>query len=234
MRSPTCQAIALIASILTLLASGCESVPASPQRQSMAPISVGDLNTVTVINRTGETLAYLFVSPGDSKSWGPDLLGASYVFEPDTSFKFNVHYPDNSNRFDTLAVATSGQYYELRGVEIVDGQAKTITIDRALRKGEREFKMSPVEVLNRTQYDLLYLFFSPADSKMWGADLLNLTNTGVLKAGGTFTFLLPTNPAEKSYRVCAVDEDGDTYTFFATITGASENLRLTIDPEDLD
>ena len=38
-----------------------------------------ELNKITFQNTTGTKIEMIFLSPGDSEYWGPDIIGADYV-----------------------------------------------------------------------------------------------------------------------------------------------------------
>ena len=47
-----------------------------------------ELNTITFHNETGYDISYIFLSPGDSEYWGPEILGAYRILEADESLGF--------------------------------------------------------------------------------------------------------------------------------------------------
>ena len=43
------------------------------------------LNLITFTNSTGRTIEFIFLSPGDSEYWGPEILGSERVLPDDES-----------------------------------------------------------------------------------------------------------------------------------------------------
>ena len=46
------------------------------------------LNLITFDNMTGQTIEFIFLSPGDSEYWGAEILGSERVLEDDDSLGF--------------------------------------------------------------------------------------------------------------------------------------------------
>lgn len=64
--------------------------------------------TVTVNNKTGQTVRFLFLSPSESSSWGPDVLRKGVNLDNGTSVSFNVMGDPNAALvFDMLGVNSS-------------------------------------------------------------------------------------------------------------------------------
>ena len=76
-----------------------------------------DDQQMTVTNRTGKQGMYLFVSPGDSSSWGPDLLDSQSYLENGDSHSFVISY-DPGTKFDMMLVDTDGVTSDLVHPEI--------------------------------------------------------------------------------------------------------------------
>jgi len=70
-----------------------------------------ELNTLTFVNETDLDLYYIFVSPGDSDTWGADIMGRDNTLPPGLERTYNIHYPDSSNDFDVLVMDSEGNHY---------------------------------------------------------------------------------------------------------------------------
>ena len=81
--------------------------------RSVLAFSPDELNRITFENSTGSRIELLFLSPGDSSFWGPDIIGADYVLNDRCSVSYYVHYPAKSFTFD------------LEGMPVVDAQLET-------------------------------------------------------------------------------------------------------------
>lgn len=196
-------------------------------------VNPDNLNLITFENRTGDSINYIFLSPSDSRYWGTDILGSSRTLSDDDDLGFYIHYPDECNEFDIYAVGENDAAYLVYGYEICDGKQATVDLSRRdLKDSSPDFDYTTVTIENETNYDILYLFFSPGDSDMWGVDQLD-RNT-ILNPGEDVSVLLPVSGKETRYDVRAVDEDEDTYTFFVEVDSGLSEHRFTIENSDLD
>ena len=179
---------------------------------TVSAIDPDNLNSGAFGNRTGADIYYLYVSPGDSELWGTDILGSERVLDDGDTLEFFIHYPDQCNDFDIMAVDGFDVAYIVNDFEICDGSEASVsfTSDDALSTPP-EFELMQLELTNNTGYEILYLFVSPEDSNMWGVDQMDSETT--LDEGDTISLGLSFNATDIRYDVHAVDVDGDTYTF---------------------
>lgn len=75
-----------------------------------------DTYYVDVTNRTGFTILYLYVSPGDARSWEEDVLGEDVVMNGTTQ-RVNLH-GYNSPIFDIQLVDEDGDTYTFWNVDV--------------------------------------------------------------------------------------------------------------------
>lgn len=195
-----------------------------------------ELNLITFYNDTGYDIWYIFVSPGDSEYWGPELLGADRVLEDGQFLGFWIHYPESSNEFDIMAIDDDGYTFVQYGFEISDDEEAEIWFEfDDLLEDAPEMEFLTVNVTNET-IPLYYFFCSPADSDMWGVDLFD--EETILDSDESFSFLIPANWDEVvEYDVLAVDEDMDDYTFTLNITPKyaddDGNIWVSVEIDDL-
>lgn len=71
---------------------------------------------VDVTNRTGYTIMYLYVSPGDARSWEEDVLGNDTVMDGTTQRVTLYGY--NSPIFDIRLVDEDGDTYTFWNVDV--------------------------------------------------------------------------------------------------------------------
>lgn len=71
---------------------------------------------VDITNRTGYTIVYMYVSPGDAKSWEEDVLGAK-VLHNGQSQRVNL-YGYSSPVFDIRLVDEDGDSYTFWNVDV--------------------------------------------------------------------------------------------------------------------
>ncbi len=192
-----------------------------------------ELNKVIFHNDTGTKIEMIFLSPGDSEFWGPDLIGADYVLKDGGSIGYYVHYPEESFRFDVMATDDKGNKFEQRDLVLTDGKEATVGLTRKnLNASAPDFTLATIHIDNNTGHDLQYLFVSPDDSKAWGVDLLDEETT--IADGDTHSFVLAVGKNKVKYNLLAVDENDDEYSFNMIIDPLSKKeFRWSIDPEDL-
>ncbi len=193
-----------------------------------------ELNKITFSNATGTKIEMIFLSPGDSNFWGPDIVGADYYLKDGASLGFYVHYPEKTFKFDIMATDDQGNKFEVRDFVLTDGkEAKVKLTAKNVNKEAPEFTLATVHIENNTGHELQYLFVSPNDSDAWGVDLLDEETT--VADGDTHSFVLPVGKDKVKYNLMAVDENDDEYKFNMTIDPtAKKEFTWSIDPEDLD
>jgi hypothetical protein len=190
-----------------------------------------ELINIQFSNETGYDFHYLFLSPGDSEYWGPDILGSERIFSAGETLGYYVHFPDECNDFDIMGVDEDGDSYILYDYTMCGEEYITFTIDD-LSTDEPEFDFVELNITNDTGYEVYYLFVSPSDSMMWGVDQLD--EETILSYGETLSLLVPVSESSISFDVRAVDEDEDTYTFSTDIRSESSTHDIDINTEDLD
>lgn len=192
-----------------------------------------NLNNITFQNGTGMAIEYVFLSPGDSEYWGTDILGANRVLDNGDSLGFFIHYPKRCNDFDIMAVAENRDAYTIYDYEICDGEEAVIQLSRHnLDETAPAFEFTEITLENQLSYEIWYMFFSPADSEMWGVDQLD--ENSVLAPGDSLSVLLPIGAREVRYDVQAVDQDEDTYTFYVELDNSKSSYLFAVEPADLD
>ena len=191
-----------------------------------------ELNNVAIFNNSGGDIVYLFLSPGDSEYWGPDILGSERTLEHRSALGFYIHYPDACNTFDFMAIDSDGNAYVKWDVEICDESEATISITgQDLSDSPPEVEYISLEIVNNASYDMWFVFLSPADSNMWGVDLLD--EESILEAGASAEFLVPIGSQKGTYDFLGVDEDNDDYRFSLEIDPAEgDELFVEITDDD--
>jgi hypothetical protein len=193
-----------------------------------------ELNKITFDNSTGKKIEMIFLSPGDSNFWGPDIIGADYFLKDGASLGYYVHYPDKTFKFDIMATDDQGNKFEVRDFTMTDGKEARVKITaKTLNKQAPEFTLATVHIDNNTGHEIQYLFVSPSDSDAWGVDLLDEETT--VADGDSHAFVLAVGKDKVKYNLMAVDENSDEYKFNMTIDPkAKKDFSWSIDPEDLD
>jgi hypothetical protein len=192
-----------------------------------------ELNKITFQNTTGTKIEMIFLSPGDSEFWGPDLIGADYVLKDGGSIGYYVHYPEASFKFDVLATDDQGNKFELRDLNLTDGKESIVKLtSKNLNDTSPDFTLFTLEVTNNTGYEIDYLFISPNDSDAWGADLLDEETT--LADGDSHSIVIPVGKDKVKYNLMAADEYDDEYSFDLTLDPKKGyELSVSIEESDL-
>jgi len=193
-----------------------------------------ELNKITFQNSTGTKIEMIFLSPGDSQYWGPEIIGADYYLKDGASIGYFVHYPHKSFKFDIMATDDTGNEFEVRDFLMTDGKEATVTITKkALDQQAPDFTLATVHIENNTGHELQYLFVSPNDSDAWGVDLLDENTT--VADGDEHSFVLAVGKEKVKYNLMAVDENDDEYKFDMAIDPrAKKEFTWSIDPSDKD
>jgi hypothetical protein len=193
-----------------------------------------ELNKITFQNTTGTKIEMIFLSPGDSQYWGPDIIGADYFLKDGATIGYYVHYPDKSFKFDIMATDDQGNKFEVRDFQMTDGQEAAVKLTRkTLNQDSPDFTLATVHIENNTGHEVQYLFVSPSDSDAWGVDLLDEEST--VADGDEHAFVLAVGKDKVKYNLMAVDENNDEYKFNMTIDPkAKKEFTWSIDPSDLD
>ena len=85
---------------------------------------------ITVVNNTGYTIYYLYVSPATSDGWGNDVLGSSQTLRSGYEIRVSLPYPLESERFyDFRAVDEDDDSYYKWNVRITPNSRVVFVFD---------------------------------------------------------------------------------------------------------
>jgi len=184
------------------------------------------LNTLTIINKSEKPIYYLFISPGDSEYWGPEILGSERSLNPEDTLSFYIHYAHNCDNFDIIALTEENIPARRLDYEICDGTKAEITLRTEDFSGEPPaFSYIEVTIANKVKTPLYHLFFSPADSIHWGVDFLDQNTT--LADNQNATYLVP-QPSEgdRRYDILGMDKSGKEYRVEISISDTNAEFEL--------
>ena len=186
-----------------------------------------ELNTITFQNSTGYDISRIFLSPGDSEFWGPEILGPGRMLQTGESIGFYIEYPGVTTSFDIMAMDEAGYTFILWDCQISDEERGEISLEfEDLLEEPPDFEFITLNLKNET-VPVYLLFVTPRGSEMWGVDLLN--EYTVLDSGSTFSFLVPAGASALTYKVLTVDEDMDEYVFDLLIDPRTADSTGTVD-----
>lgn len=197
--------------------------------------------TVTVVNKTGYTFNYLYVSINSSSDWEDDVLGRKTL--PDGE-SFTLTLPANGT-YDFKAVDTDDDNYVKWNVVVRGNTTVTLTIDDITTEDEDSRPQSEipyvtsstpssgtwVTVANETGYTIWYLYVSRGDgeySDSWYKDILD--SDQVIRSGESVRVVLP-GPGLWDFKVTDSDED-DYFKYDQSMSRGSN--RVTFRLADLD
>ncbi len=142
---------------------------------------------VLVVNNSSQEVCYLYISPADSETWGPDWMGK------DTTI------PAGGTRTFQVPLGT----YDLRA-DGCDHNPLNVQSGITIEATGITWKLEDVEeasltLVNNLDIPLCYVFISPSTSTDWGADWLG---NDIIPPGGSYTFHLPAGTYDLSARDC--------------------------------
>ena len=164
----------------------------------------GDTASVTVVNRGGITLTYLFVTPSGEVSWGDDKLGSDVV-EQEASHTFRVSR--DQCRHDVRAVYNNGREETRFGLDLCARPEFTLNGRTQTSAGDlrRQGPVALYLVRNRTGNTMQTMKLVSPD----GDESDDVLGSSVVENAGTFTGRFQRSA-------------GCTYDVVATFDGAAE------------
>jgi hypothetical protein len=191
--------------------------------------------TMTVVNRTGYTAYYVYISPSSHDSWGIDRLGSDVLLTGQSSILRNIPVSEN-NRYDIRLVDSDGDSYTKWNVQMMPNQSITFTFDdfdtdSGNTQTVQTFDGPPIIIVNNTGYDVYFVYISPSSSSTWGSDRLD--SNQILSNRQSASLDLPHSLSViNKYDIKLVDSDGDSYTKFNIIVTANSRIVFTLDDFD--
>ena len=191
--------------------------------------------SITIVNNTGFTTFFLYISPSSSTSWGVDQLGDGVLMNGNSA-TFRLPLPlSTTNRYDLRLIDSDGDTYTKMNVLVSANSRIVFTFDDFDRPSQQRttstFTGPPITIVNNTGYTVFNVHISCVTSTTWGADRLGASE--VLSNGRSVTLNLPA-PLRTSnrYDIRLIDSDGDTYTK-RNVT-VSNNSRIVFTIRDID
>jgi hypothetical protein len=181
--------------------------------------------TVTVVNNTGYTISYLYVSSNTTEQWEEDVLGRK-VLSNGSSFRLTL--PGNGT-YDFKAKDSDGDEYIKWNVVVRGNTTVTLTIaDFQVASSNQTSSSTSVNVVNDTGYTIFYLYVSSDDSTSWEEDVLD---DDVLSTGEEVRVTLP-NSGIWDFK--AIDKDGDEYFKHNIVINRGSSNRVVFRLSDMD
>lgn len=112
--------LSLLASANTLTKDASLAIPGEPKEISEQSLTAefveedkAGIQDFTLINRTGQSICRVYVSPSYDDTWGEDILGAS-TLPNNASLEVSINGYGNHCDFDVRVVACSGAKLDQR------------------------------------------------------------------------------------------------------------------------
>jgi hypothetical protein len=183
----------------------------------LAAISFAFDGYVDIVNQTGYTINYIYVSHESHDTWGDDMLGDSSVLPDGKTYRVYLT-GQPSSIFDVMVEDEDGDTYTFLGIDVeledvvvtlddLDSDVIDSTGETTVNGPGGDFD-GYVDVTNDTGFTMYYLYIKQ-NTKTWSPDLLG---DNVLEDGDMFTVYLNNYP-ESIFDIRLEDGDGDTYTF---------------------
>lgn len=194
-----------------------------------APAILGAVDSVSVLNRTGYDIYYLYISPGTADSWGDDVLGDDVLLDGDVvSIPLNK-FSDICS-FDVKAVDQDDDSYIKWEFDACSRGKIIFTLDDLYDEEGGGDGIQDFTILNETGFSIYHIYVSPDYADDWEEDLLG--DTEVLMDGETFDVSFSGYGDHCTFDVRLVDNEGDTYTSWGVDLCSTYTLSISLD--DLD
>jgi hypothetical protein len=190
-----------------------------------------NLPGVSIVNNTGFTVYYVYISQTASTDWGADTLGSD-VLSNGNSTNVRLPYALNVvNRYDIKLVDSDGDSYIKWNVPVTANAIITFTFSDYVSSGNRtntntNTDLPRVTIVNNTGYTVYYIYISQTATTDWEEDVLG---DDVLMNGESTNIRLsyPLNVANR-YDIKLIDKDGDTYTKWNVLIAPNAPVVFTI------
>ena len=89
-----------------------------------------DLPSIRIVNNTGHSIYFIFISPADNEFWGNDILADDEILENGQTLVFELTRPLNQvNVYDILLIDDEDYDYIKMGITITNNARIVFTID---------------------------------------------------------------------------------------------------------
>jgi hypothetical protein len=198
--------------------------------------------SVTIVNNTGYTVYYLYISQTSTDDWEEDVLGDDVLLNGQ-SVNVKLAVPLTvTNRYDIKLQDSDGDTYIKWDVPISNNDRVIFTMsditggnsgnaNAAVNSGNQNSSGLPsVRIVNNTGYTVYYLYVSQTATDDWEEDVLG---NDVLYNGQSVNVRLayPLTVTNR-YDIKMEDVDGDSYTKWNVLITPNATVEFTI--RDLD
>jgi hypothetical protein len=176
--------LALLAVLACSVIPGAAPTPTSPP-PTLPPVptpTTPAMGGITLVNQSGQTVCYVYISPVTDTTWGDDQLGGSEVIETGSSRTFDVAPGAYDLRADDCNRTVLA---EERGITVTpEGITWTLTGSAAQPPPPSGGSLA-INLVNNLDQAVCYVYIRPGTSTNWGADRLG---SAVIAAGTSQAF----------------------------------------------
>ena len=150
-----------------------ETEPPIVETEPPLPPTSGNFD---VVNDSGQTICYLYISPSTSDVWGDDWLGTTGTIASGESRSFSVPAGEYDLRAEDCDTARLGEVFG-------------VTVTASGYTWEFPFVPVTIRMQNASSGTVCYVFISPSSQPTWGGDWLGQTET--IGPGASRDFAVP-------------------------------------------
>jgi hypothetical protein len=160
---------------------------------------------ITIVNNTGYTGYFLYVSRSTETTWNTDDLLGNDLMGSGTSIRIPL---SSAGIWDFMLVDEDGDSYTKMNYSVRDGSRIEFTFDDfVVSTAAAALDNTVVTVVNNTGYTGYFLYASRSSETSWNED--DFLGQDVLASGTAIRIFLP---AAGVWDFKLVDSDGDSYT----------------------
>ncbi|MFP4376471.1 MAG: hypothetical protein ACLFP4_05460 [Spirochaetales bacterium] len=184
--------------------------------------------TFEVVNQTGVTLVFLYVSPEDATSWGLDRLGDS-VLAPGGSITLTLR---GAAAYDLRAIDENEQEIVVWGWRPTADQRLTLRPDSAGTGAAALASVGWLDIVNDTNYEIAEIYVVPRGRSTDAAE--SLLEDARLRVAERYRLRVAADELSSLIvDVVLVDVDGDRYVRKGVDLETATELRFTLSDIDL-
>ncbi|MDR3013355.1 MAG: serine protease [Chitinispirillales bacterium] len=215
-----------------------------PQPGATLASGPGDasLPTITIANRTGQTVRAIYVSPSMSDRWGDDVLGTATLGNGESVTLRLLAPLDATDQYDLRITTADGEDHTQMRTKLSPNQTVEFTARSAASEDESSLvwatlstepgddALPTITITNSTGYLIYRLYISPSAAGEWGRDILG---TEVLDRDESVTVRLLTSLDDiDEYDLRLTDSDGDDYRKMGVKLSPNQTIEFIFDDID--
>jgi hypothetical protein len=191
---------------------------------------------VRILNNTGYTVYYVYVSQTAASSWEEDVLGSDVLMNGNY-VDVRLGYPLTvTDRYDIRLRDSDGDTYTKWNVLITPNALVEFTLadldgaSSGLPNAPAVAGNQQIRIINNTGYTVYYVYVSQAASSSWGSDVMG---SSVLMNGNYVDVPLPYPlTVTNRYDIKLVDSDGDSYNKWNVLITPNAVVEFTFSDYD--